>query len=315
MRLDLLHNLGFDYDVDDFTLKPITLRDGDSAVLWVHEPTGHGILASEFWVEEDFYSEKYRDEFSADSEGKRKKSEEHFHIYKELNDRQFNLFKDRLTGETKYLEIGCAHGGIVSRVNDFGVKECQVVEPNIQDSDFVKYKNPNVIVHNSILKDADLPKDYFDIIVAFDVVEHDFQPKNFLKKCFDLLNKNGILVIAIPNHDDVLLTQYDCKEYQKFYYHKAHINYFTKQSIVDLCQSVGFAGYVDSFLDYSFFNHVHWQQNNKPMSSADKAFVSDVTKNEVINEFYKRVEKEYEDLINSKMLGGALIYTGVKEIG
>ena len=49
------------------------------------------------------------------------------------------------------------------------------------------------------------------------------------------------------------------------------------------------------------------------MSSADKAFVSDVTKDDDINEFYKRVEREYEDLINSKMLGGALIYTGVKE--
>ena len=313
MRPDLLHNLGFDYDVDDFTLKPITLRDGDEAVLWFHEPTGHGILASEFWVQDDFYSEKYRDEFSADSEGRRKKSEEHFHIYKELNDRQFNLFKDKLTSETKFLEIGCAHGGIVSRVNDFGVKECQVVEPNIQDSDFVKYKNPNVIVHNSILKDADLPKDYFDIIVAFDVVEHVFNPKDFLKKCFDLLNKNGILVVAIPNHNDVLLTNYECEKYQKFYYHKAHINYFTSHSILDLCESVGFQGGVKSFLDYSFFNHVHWQQNNKPMSSADKAFVSDVTKDDEINEFYKRVEREYEELINSKKLGGALIYTGVKE--
>ena len=210
-------------------------------------------------------------------------------VREELNDRQFNLFKDRLTSETKFLEIGCAHGGIVSRVNDFGVKECQVVEPNIQDSDFVKYKNPNVIVHNSILKDADLPKDYFDIIVAFDVVEHVFNPKDFLKKCFDLLKENGILVVAIPNHNDVLLTNYECEKYQKFYYHKAHINYFTSHSILDLCESVGFQGSVKSFLDYSFFNHVHWQQNNKPMLSADKAFVSNVSKNEKINEFYKRV--------------------------
>ena len=314
MRLDMLHKLGFDYEVDDFYLKPITLRDGDEAVLWVHEPTGHGILASEFWVEEDFYSKQYRDEFSADSDGKRKKSEEHFHIYKELNDRQFKLFKHYLTSETKFLEIGCAHGGIVTRVNNFGVKECQVVEPNIQDSDFVKYKNPNVIVHNSVLKEVDLPNDYFDIIVAFDVVEHDFEPKNFLKKCFDMLKKGGILLIAIPNHDDVLLTNYNCEKYQRFYYHKAHINYFTNHSILDLCESVGFQGGVKSFLDYSFFNHVHWQQNNKPMSSADKAFVGDVTKNKKINEFYTRVELEYEELINSEILGGALIYNGVKNV-
>ena len=206
-----------EFDKKDIYEKKITLRDGRDATLLVHEPTGHGILDSEFWVKEDFYSEQYRDEFSADSEGERKKSEEHFRIYKELNDRQFNLFKSKLTSQTKYLEIGCAHGGIVSRVNDFGVEECHVVEPNIKDSFFVKYKNPNAIVHNSTFDDVDLHEDYFDIIVAFDVVEHLYNPKDFLKKCFDLLNKNGILVIAIPNHDDVLLTQYNCKEYQKFY--------------------------------------------------------------------------------------------------
>ena len=302
-----------EFDKKDIYEKKITLRDGRDATLLVHEPTGHGILDSEFWVKEDFYSEQYRDEFSADSEGERKKSEEHFRIYKELNDRQFNLFKSKLTSQTKYLEIGCAHGGIVSRVNDFGVEECHEVAPNIKDSFFVKYKNQNAIVHNSTFDDVDLHEDYFDIIVAFDVVEHLYNPKDFLKKCFDLLNKNGILVIAIPNHDDVLLTKYDCKKYKEFYYHKAHINYFTKHSILNLCKSVGFDGCVDSFLDYSFFNNVHWQQNNKPMSSADKAFVGDVTKDDGINEFYKRVEREYEDLINSRMLGGALIYTGVKE--
>ena len=44
MRLDLLYNLGFDYDVDDFTLKPITLRDGDEATLWLHEPTYFNVI-------------------------------------------------------------------------------------------------------------------------------------------------------------------------------------------------------------------------------------------------------------------------------
>ena len=314
MDNQLLRQLGFDYNIDDFYVKSIVLRDGSDSILWVHEPTGHGILDSEFWAKGDFYSEQYRDEFSADSEGKRKKSEDHFRIYKELNDRQFNLFKSRLTIDTKYLEIGCAHGGIVSRVDEYGVNECQVVEPNIQDFNFVKYKNPNIITHNSVFKDVELQENYFDIIVAFDVVEHDFEPKNFLKKCFDLLKKGGILMIAVPNHNDVLLTNYECKKYKEFYYHKAHVNYFTKQSILDLCESVGFDGYVDSFLDYSFFNHVHWQQNNKPMALADMAFVGDVTKNMKINRFYKKVELEYEKMINKEMLGGALIYTGTKDV-
>ena len=108
MNKEILNKLGLGYyNIDDFYVKPIVLRDGRDSRLWIHKPTGHGILDSEFWVRGDFYSEQYRDEFSADSEGERKKSEDHFRIYKELNDRQFNLFKNKLTSQTKYLEIGC----------------------------------------------------------------------------------------------------------------------------------------------------------------------------------------------------------------
>lgn len=61
-----------EFDKKDIHEKKITLRDGRDATLLVHEPTGHGILDSEFWVKEDFYSEQYRDEFSADSDGEKK---------------------------------------------------------------------------------------------------------------------------------------------------------------------------------------------------------------------------------------------------
>ena len=73
------------------------------------------------------------------------------------------------------------YGGIVSRVDNHGVKECHVIEPNVLDSSFVKERNPNVIVHNSLFDDVNLSNDYFDVIVAFDVVEHVFNPKDFLK--------------------------------------------------------------------------------------------------------------------------------------
>ena len=62
-------------------------------------------------------------------------------------------------------------------------------------------------------------------------------------------------------------------------------------------KSVGFYGRVNSFLDFSFFNHVHWQQNNKPMA-ANTAFVGDVTKNKKINDFLQKgrvgIRKTYQ---------------------
>ena len=49
------------------------------------------------------------------------------------------------------------------------------------------------------------------------------------------------------------------------------------------------------------------------MSTANTAFDGDVTKNKKINDFYKKVELEYEKLINDEMLGGALIFKGTKK--
>ena len=57
MDNQLLSDTGFDYDINDFYVKPIVLRDGRDSVLWVHEPTGHGILDQQDWenIDEDYF--------------------------------------------------------------------------------------------------------------------------------------------------------------------------------------------------------------------------------------------------------------------
>jgi SAM-dependent methyltransferase len=315
-----LNKIGFsEYDSKDFYQKQVILRDGRHVNFWVHGPSGHGVLDNSVWVGESFYEEQYRQEFSSNSDGKKQECEEHLRLYDSLNTRQFELFKKFLTKDSKYLEIGGSFGGIASKVYEFGVNECHVVEPNKEDAQFVESNCSDAKVFNSVFDKVQLEKGFYDIIVAFDVVEHVPSPGQFLKKCYSLLKPGGRLVIAVPNHNDVLLTSYQCNGYKNFYYHKAHINYFTSKSILDLCELAGFDGHVESFLDYSFFNHVFWHQNNRPMVTAEKAFVGDVIKNndslsDKINNFYKKVELEYEQLINENMAGGALIFSGVKDV-
>ena len=54
------------------------------------------------------------------------------------------------------------------------------------------------------------------------------------------------------------------------------------------------------------------------MGSGDTAFIGDVMKGDEfttqINNFYKNVELEYEKLVNEHMVGGALIYKGIKNV-
>tara|TARA_R110000851_G_scaffold152139_4_gene293642 strand:+ start:1576 stop:2541 length:966 start_codon:yes stop_codon:yes gene_type:complete len=317
---ELLETVGLGhFKESDFSAKEVILRSGKSTKVWVHGPTGHGVLDSENWMEDDYYEEDYREEFSGDSKGKNIESERHFKMFRDLNKRQFEQFSEHLDSETSLLEIGCSFGGVVDYVVDFGIRTHHAVEPNKKDALYVREKYQNVKVHNSLLEDAGLAKNSFDIAVSFEVLEHTISPRDFLLKAKDCLKKDGLIHIEVPNHYDVLLSCFKEEiNYNTFYYHKAHIHYFTPESLKSLCEECGFSGEVTSFLMYPFFNHVYWLQNQGPQPTATQALSLPLPTEEKteaqkqINDFFRSAEAEYENLINLHKLGDCIVFQGVK---
>tara|TARA_B100000029_G_scaffold466929_1_gene502837 strand:- start:596 stop:1555 length:960 start_codon:yes stop_codon:yes gene_type:complete len=318
MDSQLLLDTGLEYDINDFSKKSIVLRDGRESVLWVHEPTGHGILDRKYWenIDEDYYKEDYRQQSSTNAKGGFVEPKEHLSICEKLNKRQYEQFSDRVNKNTKYLEVGCSFGGVAKNVLDFGVEVCDVVEPNKVDAEFIKENFDGITVYNDLLENVNIDKKY-NLIVSFEVLEHTIAPIEFLKKCNNLMDRGGFINIEVPNHDDVIL-RYNTDRYKDFYYHKAHIHYFTDKSLNDICSMAGFDGSVSSFLYYPFFNHVFWLQNNKPQNSAKLALHTPLPtdgKNEVdveLNNFYSEVEDRYDKLINKHTLGDCLVFKGQK---
>ena len=318
MDNQLLLDTGLEYDINDFSKKSIVLRDGRESVLWVHEPTGHGILDRKYWenIDEDYYKEDYRQQSSTNAKGGFVEPREHLSICEKLNKRQYEQFSDRVNKDTKYLAVGCSFGGVAKNVLDFGVEVCDVVEPNKVDAEFIKENFDGITVYNDLLENVNIDKKY-NLVVSFEVLEHAISPIEFLKKCNNLMDKGGFINIEVPNHDDVIL-RYNTDRYKDFYYHKAHIHYFTDKSLNDICSMAGFDGSVSSFLYYPFFNHVFWLQNNKPQNSAKLALHTPSPtdgKNEIdveLNNFYSEVEDRYDKLINKHTLGDCLVFKGQK---
>ena len=318
MDNQLLLDTGLEYDINDFSKKSIVLRDGRESVLWVHEPTGHRILDTKYWenIDEDYYKEDYRQQSSTNAKGGFVEPREHLSICEKLNKRQYEQFSDRVNKDTKYLEVGCSFGGVAKNVLDFGVEVCDVVEPNKVDAEFIKENFDGITVYNDLLENVNIDKKY-NLVVSFEVLEHAISPIEFLKKCNNLMDKGGFINIEVPNHDDVIL-RYNTDRYKDFYYHKAHIHYFTDKSLNDICSMAGFDGSVSSFLYYPFFNHVFWLQNNKPQNSAKLALHTPSPtdgKNEIdveLNNFYSEVEDRYDKLINKHTLGDCLVFKGQK---
>ena len=113
-----------------------------------------------------------------------------------------------LTSKTRFLEIGPSFGGILNKVINAGVAVCHGVEPNKKDAAFVLKNNKKAKIVNSAFGDAELPDEYYDMIVGIEVLEHTISPHIFLNKCFSILRENGLIHIEVPNHDDALLSTY-----------------------------------------------------------------------------------------------------------
>ncbi|MHC4851778.1 MAG: class I SAM-dependent methyltransferase [Planctomycetota bacterium] len=315
---DVLELAGFgNTRLEDYRPRAVALRNGRQTVVWIHEHTGHGILDRSCWEDGSFYEATYREEFGPDLDAQTLPAER-LRIHAELNAKQFRTFAELLDHGCRFLEIGCGSGGILQNALEFGVGECHAVEPNQQDADFVARRWPEAKVFHDVFGEVDLPHSFYDVVASIEVLEHVASPRAFLDKCRAILKPGGRLHLEVPNLDDVLLTAYRDSGYDDFFYHKAHIHYFTRRSLSELCSDCGFEGEVSSFLMYPFFNHVWWHQHRGPQRSATAAWATPrptagrTPAEQAINTFYRQVEADYEALVNDWMLGDCLVYQGVR---
>lgn len=317
--IELLKKTGLSkiYKPEEFYKEEIILRDGRNAFIWVNKNDNHGILDSSFWESENYYEEEYREEYSAKLNSYTKPND-HLKIYKNVNKRQFVQFKKFINAETNFLEIGCSFGGVLRHVNTKNLKSKTAIEPNKKDYSFCqkKYKNTNII--NNTFEKCDFGNQKFNLIVSFEVLEHVYNLDTFLSKVYSTLDVDGIVNFEVPNHNDALLRNYNVERYKTFYYHKAHIHYFTPDSLKKIFNNFNIKGDVYSFQMYPFLNQIYWLYNNQPQPSAEQALNYpdlDCNKNLVnkeISKFLKKINTQYQKIMNKELCGDCLVFVGKK---
>lgn len=95
------------------------------------------------------------------------------------------------------LEVGCAIGAFAKLLKERGFK---VVAVDISEYIIKKAKKlqTNIEFKVSNIEDKVDPKEQFDYIFAFEILEHLQQPKKALYNMKQLLKKNGVLVFSTP---------------------------------------------------------------------------------------------------------------------
>lgn len=185
-----------------------------------------------------------------------------FDAYVDYQGRRLTLMTQLLTPETRLLEVGCATGQFLFNVKPL-VREAIGVDYDTGAAAYAAERT-GCKTFGGGLANADLREDYFDVVCAFQTLEHVPDPLAFLKELSRYLGPGGHIVLEVPSLGDPLLALYDIESYAGFFYHNEHQLYFTPVSLTKTLGIAGFEGEIHFVQDYNLTNHMNWVHRQAP---------------------------------------------------
>ena len=144
---------------------------------------------------------------------------------------------------SRVLEIGCSDGAFCH--NSRSDAETWGVEANANSAEMAKriFKHVYVGEFDSIKKE--LPKDYFNLLICNDVIEHVVDHDLFLRDLKQLLAPGGVLVGSVPNMRSAgtlakLLLYRDWLYEIQGVVDRTHLRWFTQKSLLRSLENAGF---------------------------------------------------------------------------
>ncbi|MDO8663257.1 MAG: class I SAM-dependent methyltransferase [Candidatus Wildermuthbacteria bacterium] len=170
------------------------------------------------------------------------------------------ILKEASKGK-KVLDIGSGYGFFLKEMENLGYDAAGIEVSKEKRRISRRVTEAKVSDINLYHSEAGLSK--FDCITLFHVLEHLHDPVLFLKIIKRHLNKNGKLIIEVPNADDLLLTA--SKNYRDFYWQRAHLFYFSAMTLKKVVQGAGFSIIEISYVHrYGIDNFMNWFLLGKP---------------------------------------------------
>ncbi|MDI1235285.1 MAG: class I SAM-dependent methyltransferase [bacterium] len=127
------------------------------------------------------------------------------------------------------LEIGCGNGFLLKELYKHGF-DCVGLEPGPQVDELKNEFNKIKIIKDFFPSKSIQQK--FDVIIHYNVIEHIQNPKEFLLEQKKYLNDGGKIIFGMPNCEPNL------KNGDISIFMHEHFNYFTRESLVLLANSI-----------------------------------------------------------------------------
>jgi SAM-dependent methyltransferase len=148
----------------------------------------------------------------------------------------------------RMLDIGCGHGLLMAEARDRG---WDPIGLELSHSAAGHARSLGLEVLEQTIEEASLPADGFDAIVAVDLIEHLPEPRDFIRRCRELLAPGGALVIATPDPESPLARAFGRRWWG---YIPAHLHLLPRRMLRELLQAEGLvlADDVPMVRDFSF---------------------------------------------------------------
>ncbi|MDO8609262.1 MAG: class I SAM-dependent methyltransferase [bacterium] len=133
------------------------------------------------------------------------------------------------------LEIGCALGTFMNIAKNAGYHVSGI---DISPYSALYCRKNNLRAKTGNIQTISKDKKY-DIITAFDVLEHEINPIKTTLTIHQLLKIQGLFICSVPNYDS--LTRYILRNKWFGFYDKEHLFYFNKNTLHTLLKKFGFS--------------------------------------------------------------------------
>lgn len=153
-----------------------------------------------------------------------------------LNDVGFSRIEASLTGEKRFLDVGCATGVLVAHLQDRGWLS-EGVEICEEAARYGREKR-GVTIHNGTVESLGLPANSFDVVHTSHVIEHVPDPDLFAAELFRILKPGGWYICATPN---IASFQARCFKAAWRSAIADHVHLFSVASLARLLRQAGFA--------------------------------------------------------------------------
>lgn len=170
-------------------------------------------------------------------------------------DRRFKEVKPYLSSRTKLLEVGAGEGIFLKRVKPFiaaadAIELSPVHAKNLRQLDFK--------VYTDFLDRLSPPKQKYDIICMYALLEHVPHVRKFLAALHQWTHPKSHIFIEVPNLMEPLVSFYDIPQYRDWFYREQHLYTFTQKSLVKLLKICGYSGRCQPIQVASVTNHFRW---------------------------------------------------------